>query len=317
MSAEKFKPLHFSTEGRVGLKALASWRELCGQELMKVEMDPLGGVPFSCAATLRALPGLAIASITSSPNRLTRTKKLAADGNDDFLFVVPTTGRTVISAHGREVSLGSGDATLLSAADPNVSVIPSQSRFLTLAIPAAVIAPYISMDESLTTLIPAATDVLQLLVGYVASLNDEMMLSAPDTRRQFVTHIHDLVALALGAGRDAKAMAEGRGLRAARLRAIKTEIIENLERRELSVDMLAVRHRISDRYIRRLFENEGTTFTEFLLIQRLKRAHALLTDVRYADRTISQIAFDAGFSDLSYFNKSFRRHFGMTPSSAR
>ena len=53
-----------------------------------------------------------------------------------------------------------------------------------------------------------------------------------------------------------------------------------------------------------LFEGEGTTFTEFVLNERLMRAHRMLTDLRFADRLISTIAFDVGFGDLSYFNNS-------------
>jgi AraC-like DNA-binding protein len=35
------------------------------------------------------------------------------------------------------------------------------------------------------------------------------------------------------------------------------------------------------------------------------------------ERTISAIAFAAGFGDLSHFNRAFRRHFGKTPSDTR
>jgi AraC-like DNA-binding protein len=36
-----------------------------------------------------------------------------------------------------------------------------------------------------------------------------------------------------------------------------------------------------------------------------------------ASRQIGTIAFDIGFSDLSYFNRTFRRAFGVTPSELR
>jgi len=48
---------------------------------------------------------------------------------------------------------------------------------------------------------------------------------------------------------------------------------------------------------------------------RLRKAAELLA--RGGDRRISDIAFDCGFNDLSYFNRSFRRRFGLTPSAAR
>jgi AraC-like DNA-binding protein len=66
-----------------------------------------------------------------------------------------------------------------------------------------------------------------------------------------------------------------------------------------------------------LFEQEGTTFSQFVIGQRLIRAHRMLTDPRFADRSITSVAFDAGFCDLSYFNRAFRKCYGGTPSEIR
>ena len=60
-----------------------------------------------------------------------------------------------------------------------------------------------------------------------------------------------------------------------------------------------------------------TTFSEFVRGRRLARAHRMLTDPRCADRSISTIAFEVGFGDLSYFNHAFRRLYGATPSDVR
>ena len=80
---------------------------------------------------------------------------------------------------------------------------------------------------------------------------------------------------------------------------------------------MAARQGISEAYVRKLFEGEGTSFTDFVLEQRLAHARRLLSDPRYADRSITSIATDAGFGDLSYFNRCFRRRFGETPSAVR
>jgi len=111
------------------------------------------------------------------------------------------------------------------------------------------------------------------------------------------------VALTVGATRDAATIAEGRGIRAARLGAIKTDIEAHLRSSALSIDGVARRHRISESYIRKLFESEDTTFSQFVLNRRLVRAHRVLTDPRWADRSIAWIASESGFADLSYFNE--------------
>jgi len=50
---------------------------------------------------------------------------------------------------------------------------------------------------------------------------------------------------------------------------------------------------------------------------RLQKAYRLLTDARHADRKVIDIALSCGFNDLSYFHRSYRARFGMTPSDAR
>jgi AraC-like DNA-binding protein len=57
--------------------------------------------------------------------------------------------------------------------------------------------------------------------------------------------------------------------------------------------------------------------TQYVLDQRLALAYHRLRHPRFAGRTVSSIAHDAGFGDLSYFNRTFRRRYSVTPSDVR
>jgi len=59
------------------------------------------------------------------------------------------------------------------------------------------------------------------------------------------------------------------------------------------------------------------TFSKFVIAARIARAHRMLTDPRFVAQPISTIAFQVGFGDLSHFNRTFRRHYGATPSDVR
>ncbi|MFZ2094748.1 MAG: helix-turn-helix transcriptional regulator, partial [Pseudolabrys sp.] len=166
-------------------------------------------------------------------------------------------------------------------------------------------------------LIPQNTEALKLLAGYAAPLFNDITLATPEFRRTAVNHLHDLVALALGAAHDSAGLPGGRGVPAARLRMAKAYIIENSNRRDLSVGGVAAHLGLTPRNLQRLFESEGTTFSEFLLAQRLSRAHRMLTEPRLAQSAVGAIAYDAGFGDLSYFNRSFKRRYGTTPRDVR
>ncbi len=128
------------------------------------------------------------------------------------------------------------------------------------------------------------------------------------------THVHDLIAMALGPTRDGRAVALHRGVRAARLKAIKDDLASDPS---LTLGALALRRRVTPRYVQLLFETEETTFTDHALDQRLKRAYQMLTQVPYAAWTISAIAYEASFGDLSHFNRKFKRRYGAAPSEIR
>jgi AraC-like DNA-binding protein len=117
--------------------------------------------------------------------------------------------------------------------------------------------------------------------------------------------------------KQARWLAAARGLRTARLNAIKADIDARLGQRELSVTTVAARQGVSPRYIQMLFEGEGTTFSQFVLGRRLAQAHRSLGDPRCAGWTITAIALEAGFGDLSTFNHAFRRAYGAAPSTVR
>jgi AraC-like DNA-binding protein len=129
--------------------------------------------------------------------------------------------------------------------------------------------------------------------------------------------LRDLIALTVGATREATDVAGARGVPAARLRALKADIAANITQRDLSAEALAMRHGISSVYVRKLFERDGTSLTQFVLTQRLGQAFRLLIAPHFADRSIAVVALEAGFGDLSYFNRCFRRHYGVTPSDVR
>jgi AraC-like DNA-binding protein len=78
---------------------------------------------------------------------------------------------------------------------------------------------------------------------------------------------------------------------------------------------LARMQRVSPRYLQRLMETTGTPFTARVNELRLQHAFALLA--QGDSRHVSDIALQAGFSDISHFNRLFRARFGDTPSGIR
>jgi AraC-like DNA-binding protein len=273
--------------------------------------DLVGGIDFA----IRKLPGLGILSGTVDGIRHQHTRE---DDDRDFSFHLNLSGVSAVAARGRETILGNGDAMLLSYTESRTITRPRSVYHRVLRLPRASLVPLVrNIDDAVLRAIPRGTGALALLSHYTGALLDDPALAVPETRQLVATHLCDLIAVTLGATRDGIAVAEGRGIRAARLRAIKSDVEARLTEAGLTASEVAKRQRISASYVRKLFESEGTSFSEFVLSRRLVQAHRMLTDPRRHDRSITWIAFACGFGDLSYFNRTFKRLYGATPSEVR
>jgi AraC-like DNA-binding protein len=229
------------------------------------------------------------------------------------------TGTTVGSRSGREMVLSDGDAVLMTNEEATwMMTSPSSANIAGIRVPRSAIAPLVPKLGNITMRrIARDTSGLRLVRKYLDIVADDETLAAPASQRVIISHFYDLVALALGANGDAKALAADRTLGAVRLAAIKADIVVNLDDGNLSATTVATRNRVTVRYLHKLFESEGITYSEFVLGQRLARAYSHLTNPLHSRRAIGTIAFELGFNDLSYFNRTFRRRYHATPSEIR
>ncbi|MBO6065645.1 MAG: helix-turn-helix transcriptional regulator, partial [Lachnospiraceae bacterium] len=70
----------------------------------------------------------------------------------------------------------------------------------------------------------------------------------------------------------------------------------------------------SSRFSTVFSQQNGQTFTEYLVTLRLKKAKELL---RTTNERSSQIAREVGYNDAHYFSYIFKKNTGMTPSDYR
>ncbi len=297
---------------------LEGWREVLRRKLLHVSVDPISDVPYEAEASLRILPELRFGwgLVGASTNR--RTRSIIASDNDDFFMVVNLEDTFVVSQRGREFVLRPGDANVIACAEEALYVRPQSGRILCVRMPRSALSPLVpNLEDKVAKVLRRENETLQLLTRYLRSLDHSQRLPTPALRERVSAHVFDLAALALGASGEAAEEAGLRGLNAARLRAIKEYIAANITRRDLTIAMVAARHRLTERQVQRLFEADSLTFTGYLLERRLYEAFNALSDLRKVQRSVSELAFESGFGDISYFNRAFRRRFGATPSEVR
>jgi AraC-like DNA-binding protein len=95
---------------------------------------------------------------------------------------------------------------------------------------------------------------------------------------------------------------------------VKRFALDNLAHPELSPQLIAVEHRISVRYLHKLFAGESTTLSRWILRARLERCRRDLITTRVP---VAVIAHRWGFASAARFSRVFRAAFGVSPREFR
>jgi AraC-like DNA-binding protein len=91
----------------------------------------------------------------------------------------------------------------------------------------------------------------------------------------------------------------------------------NLGDGDLSLHRIAEQQRVSARYIQKLFQQAGISFSHYLRQRRLAHCHSDLASPAHRHLSISEICFRWGFNDAAHFSRSFGAEYGMTPRAYR
>ena len=298
-------------------KAMEELRE---RGLLATRFTPCGQALPHVDLANRVMPGLRILTATYAGVRHEGLPaKTGLPGSDDLFLCMILSGTSLASRRARDVTLSDGDAVLMTSEDAAWSFAsPASVNVAGLRLPRSALAPLVPrLDDAVMRRIPRDAGGLRLLRKYLEVVADDEALAEPSSQRLIVSHFYDLAALALGARCDGEALAESSTVHSVRLAAIKADIVANLHDGDLDATMVATRNRMTVRYLHKLFQNEGITYSQFVLGQRLARAYGVLRSPLQSRRAISTIAFELGFNDLSYFNRAFRQRYDATPSDVR
>lgn len=243
---------------------------------------------------------------------------IAPADHDHLLLFRPVFGPARVWQQGRTAEVAAGDALLVSLSHPVRVDASAAARLDLLRFPRVALGASLSdLDGLLLRSVDKQATVLQLLTYYAGALLQQLIpLRTQAQERTIVLHLLDILGLLFQGDQAADALPDKR-IATRRLAAIKADIEAHLHHPDLALETVAARQRISPRYIQKLLRSEGASFSGYVLDRRLEEAYRRLRSSDAADRTISSIAYEAGFSDLSYFNRRFRDKFGLPPSRCR
>jgi AraC-like DNA-binding protein len=294
------------------------WREEFARRWLPGDFEPVTGSCFAVEASGTKHSFLDLCNMQATPLRIERRDDIVPDAAGYRFLVVASGSRLQACQRGRSIDLSFGQMVRMSADEPAQVTHLTEGDRWSIRISQKLLGEFCrSVDDKIACRIDAGGELTNLVLQQIKTAHrfgPKLDASANYTIAQ---HLLDLVGLCLGADRDAAHIAGHRGLAAARLEAIKSEILRGLGRSDMGLAQIALNHGLSTRYVQHLFELSGTSFTSFVLERRLLLAHRLLREPKSRWRKVSDVASAAGFSDISYFNRAFRARFGARPTDVR
>jgi AraC-like DNA-binding protein len=309
--------LRWSTEmlpQRVRVSTLRE--EFARQNLALDVIDHSGGRP-RIDVTYLPLGAAGVCSIVTTPVEFIRHKHHLKNSCEQFGLNIVETGPVQFANAGQERVYGAGSACLIDRGRPLRVLGPRGASVRYVIVQAAALRSLVAHPEDLLGRVVRPGPALSLLAGYLRSLTSLEEAPSSELASTIGAHLLDLMAATLGPTAEVANVVTERGVKAARLQAILAEVAQRFSDPNFDLDNVAGALGMSRRYVQKLLEGTGKSFTEHLAGCRLERAFTMLTDPSHLHLAIIDIAFAVGFGDVSHFNRTFRRRFGETPSGIR
>ena len=296
--------------------AYDAWRDGICRGFCRLDVGPADDDRIDCRNEFVLLDQIAIATPSGSSARFARTRDLLDDGCDDLVLVSATRGKVRVTQGSKAIDLAAGQMCLTEMNIVGAVDLNRSGGFRTTRIPRRLLADIAPSTETQLARTLGHDRALSAMIERYAALCNEVAGQLDEFgRKAAAQHLTDLVGHFVETSGAHKSLAGLHAASVARLNLMKADILNNLGNGNLTIEAIARANGLSARQAQRMFASAGTTFTDFVLDQRLLLARRLLREMRH--RKVSDIAFAVGFNDLSYFNRSFKRRFGITPSDTQ
>jgi AraC-like DNA-binding protein len=304
----------------------ASWRRLSADswcEALRSVCGNFNAIPRDGCSEVTGLVehrragGVEFAHVAHDLARVDRGRLDIRRDDHEYLFlVIQLGGNAAIEQNGNQIRLDPGDCILIDSARPvTFSSEGRLSNQLSVHLPRQQMisdSPVrFSVASKLSSADPMATTICSL-IGKIL-----MLEAMGQSKAHMYSLLLDTVRFAFEFDEVNALLPRLSGYRA-RCEIIEDMIDRNLVDPELGPTMIA---RSFGQPLRRVQEDlhaTGRTLSGIIREKRLRLAAEKLRGsfLSNSKMNIAQIAFSCGFNDISYFNRSFRDYYGITPSDA-
>lgn len=307
----------FSTDKIALAKRFNVWRDMLCNVHPPIECHRLTDRPFSGASEAATIDRLGLTRIRSVDQKIDWNPSPRATVLDGVLLVtLQTIGSGTLVQDGHEARVDVGSISFHESTRPFSWIFQDDFEQLVIRIPRESLMTRLGHSGRWTArVLDGSHGMGGLVAGFLRHTFSVLADCSPNGAFRLSQISNDLVGTALG---ELQGQDQTRNFgRIAFLQRAKQAIEANLHDPELTPTRVAEMLKISLRYLQDLFNDENQTPSSWIWERRLERSRRMLADSNFALTTISDIAYECGFSDYSHFNHRFKAAFALSPSDYR
>jgi AraC-like DNA-binding protein len=289
------------------------WHSLACKMIVDHVSRPECRETFEAELQWRTLGDLGLVLFENSPMDISKPR-----ATTDELFVCrQMAGQVMLEQNSREVVLESGDITLLDPLLPYSGRFFSGSKLLVLKIPRRRLEARIGKTRQMIARrirpIAAENSCLSISLAMLPAHTGTLGAAAGE---MIADQVLDQIALSFAKAIEG-AVPRVSSARSLALLNLRATVEARLADPALHAEAVAVAAGVSVRYANAVLAQEGTSITRLIQERRLARCRRALDDPLQRHRTISEIAYGWGFSDMTHFGRRFKAAFGLSPRDYR
>jgi len=274
---------------------------------------------FAGIIDVRRVAGFDLARVSANIDRIARTRRQNLVSNDQNLYLITQlSGTCALTQDGNEAVLRPGDMALLDSGRPLRIRFQKSFNQLSVNLPRTVLETRLQHRRLPYAMAVSGRAGLGAVASYFfRSTFLQALQMSNDESSAMLDPILDLAASLLDRTVLVGESPAAPGTRTAQIAYIKRFIDSSLTDPDLTPARIAASLKMSTRHLHRLFEAESVTVGAWIRERRLEKCHAELADPRFAQFSITQIAFRWGFNDAAHFSRVFRARYGISPRDHR
>lgn len=268
-----------------------------------------GGVGFS---------DIKFSEVVSDPHIVKRSKSQIAKSTEaDFLISFQIQEQGVVRQSGRSAVLTPGSFVLYDSTQPYSLSFNERFHQFVVQMPNEVLSRHLLNPEQYTAIpISGSNGLGAVLTNFIFSLARELS-NVQQASEELRENLVNMIAMAFSSSIKLDQAKNSSIVRESLKRRIRQYIDHNLCNPALSNNTVADAQGISIRYLSKLFEDDTESVHNLILHKRLEKSRQILCDPAYSGHSIENIAYSMGFSSAAHFSRSFKKHYGTSPSEIR